>query len=238
MMPPVLANLGLEYVGFCVEKWPIKYGRVYFSTFALCLQYLVPIIIVTGSYLRIYLKLKNRVPVLNVQAAHRSDNRERRMKRTNILLISIAVIFGICWLPLNFFNLYADFKQSEKSEKLLIIYAFCHLIAMCSACANPFLYGYLNENFRKEFKELLCCSGNTNNVNFNDTNLGSRSSHRQHFWQLLRGNKRSRLQSNIDASQANTKLMDPDGPDDLPKIYTESASTDNKFNTEQTILVG
>ncbi|KAL5284787.1 NPY1R family protein [Megaselia abdita] len=240
-MPPILANLGLEYVGFCVEKWPVPEGRVYFSIFALCLQYLVPIIIVSGAYIRIYYKLKNRIPVLNVQAAQRSDHRERRMKRTNILLISIAAIFGFCWLPINFFNLYADMRQTEKTENLLLVYAFCHMIAMFSACANPLLYGYLNENFRKEFKDLLCCSRNTNNVNLNGTNLGgSNRSNRRRFWHFLRRSKRSGKQGNIGTSQADTRLMDQ-GPYDHPRttIQTESiAITDNKFSTEITTLVG
>ena len=33
-----------------------------------------------------------------------------------------------------------------------IICATCHLFGMSSACANPFLYGWFNENFRGEFK--------------------------------------------------------------------------------------
>ena len=33
-----------------------------------------------------------------------------------------------------------------------IIYATCHLFGMSSACANPFLYGWFNDNFRGEFK--------------------------------------------------------------------------------------
>ena len=36
-----------------------------------------------------------------------------------------------------------------------IIYATCHLFGMSSACANPFLYGWFNENFRGEFKLLF-----------------------------------------------------------------------------------
>lgn len=37
-----------------------------------------------------------------------SKHRGRRMKRTNSLLIAIAVIFCISWLPLNIFNVWAD----------------------------------------------------------------------------------------------------------------------------------
>lgn len=29
-------------------------------------------------------------------------------------------------------------------------------IGMSSACSNPMLYGWLNDNFRKEFNEILC----------------------------------------------------------------------------------
>ena len=35
-----------------------------------------------------------------------------------------------------------------------ILFACCHMCGMSSACSNPFLYGYLNDNFRKEFKEI------------------------------------------------------------------------------------
>ena len=36
-----------------------------------------------------------------------------------------------------------------------IIYATCHLFGMSSACVNPFLYGWFNENFRCEFKRIF-----------------------------------------------------------------------------------
>ena len=33
-------------------------------------------------------------------------------------------------------------------EHMRITYAICHLASMSSAITNPFLYGYMNENFR------------------------------------------------------------------------------------------
>lgn len=36
-----------------------------------------------------------------------------------------------------------------------ITFAICHMWGMSSACSNPFLYGWLNDNFRKEFKEII-----------------------------------------------------------------------------------
>ena len=37
---------------------------------------------------------------------------------------------------------------------MLVIYAVCHLLGMTSAVVNPFLYGWFNDNFRNEFKNV------------------------------------------------------------------------------------
>lgn len=50
---------------------------------------------------------------------------------------------------MDFFNPFGD-----DTETMLIIYAVCHMTGMSSACANPLLYGWLNDNFRKEFREI------------------------------------------------------------------------------------
>jgi len=48
-----------------------------------------------------------------------------RVRRTNALLISIAVIFGISWMPLNVLNVVSDvdFPFKDHKETYLIIYA-------------------------------------------------------------------------------------------------------------------
>ena len=85
------------------------------------------------------------------------------------MLMTIALVFSITWLPLNVLNivldLYNPFSLPEDEEKMLIIYAVCHLFGMSSACANPFLYGWFNDNFRNEFTLMLTtpirfCFGN------------------------------------------------------------------------------
>jgi neuropeptide F receptor len=159
-----MSNFGITAIRYCVEDWPIEHGRAYYSTLSLCVQYLLPILIVSLSYLRIYSKLRNRLVVTggNVNntrpPASRERERGRRMQRTNCLLISIAVIFGVSWLPLNLFNLLADvyFPKQSTSQTMMIWYAICHMMGMSSACSNPLLYGWLNDNFRKEFNEILC----------------------------------------------------------------------------------
>lgn len=88
----------------------------------------------------------------------------QRLRRLNSLLVTIAFIFAVCWMPLNVLNLVLDLYNpfTEDQETMLIIYAVCHLLGMSSACANPWLYGWYNDNFRNEFREVVgplvrCC---------------------------------------------------------------------------------
>lgn len=170
-----LPSYGIDTVAYCVEDWPIAHGRAYYSAFSLFIQYLLPILIVTAAYSRIYGKLRNRIQIGVMSSETLRDRklqRSRRMRRTNCLLISIAVIFGISWLPLNLFNLLSDIYLSQHpvNQTILVTYAVCHMIGMSSACSNPLLYGWLNENFRKEFKEILCHEAPSYQVTSNGRN--------------------------------------------------------------------
>lgn len=112
------------------------------------------------AYLRIYYKLRYRYATGYVGNENASGSRKalrgRRLQRTNLLLVSIGVIFGISWLPLNLFNLLADLRGGPVTQHMIVTYAVCHMTGMSSACSNPLLYGWLNDNFRKEFYDLLC----------------------------------------------------------------------------------
>ncbi|XP_050069996.1 neuropeptide F receptor [Anopheles maculipalpis] len=179
-----LPSLGIEYVSYCIEDWPIAYGRVYYSAFTLCVQYVLPILIVSVAYLRIYLKLKHRLVVGTASSTSgksgeakpvRERERGRRMQRTNYLLISIALIFGVSWLPLNLFNLFADLYVHSITQDIMVAYAICHMAGMSSACSNPLLYGWLNDNFRKEFNELLCRTSSGGPIGSGGHSNGSRA---------------------------------------------------------------
>lgn len=210
-------KLGIKQVEVCDEDWPVPEGRIYFSIFALCFQYILPILIISGANIRIYYKLKNRMPVLNIQSTQRNEIRERRMRRTNKLLIRITVVFVVCWLPLNVFNLYKDAKLSARDEIQFVTYALCHLAAICSACLNPVLYGFCNQNFRKEFEEILRCLRN-----------------RLFIW----WSQRPVLEDIIETSRGDVNLAEHGLEQPLRPTRIESvAITDKQLSIEMTSLV-
>lgn len=84
------------------------------------------------------------------------NQESRRRLKMNMLLTFIAIIFAASWLPLNIFNVLSDSKMAiQVSTMYFIINAICILSAMSSAVSNPFLYGFLNENFKREYKKLF-----------------------------------------------------------------------------------
>ncbi|XP_036234283.2 neuropeptide F receptor isoform X1 [Bactrocera oleae] len=223
-IPPLLQSLGIHGVCFCVEDWPVSHGRFYYSIFSLCVQYLVPILIVSGAYSGIYRKLRSRTTVVAMQTPQRKAERGRRMQRTNCLLITIALIFGISWMPLNVYNLYADMRSPMAvTERMLVIYACCHMFGMSSACTNPLLYGWLNDNFRKEFRELICGSKENTNVALNGHTTGSGQTRRR--------------QKHAEVAKGDLKLLPNNNAVGLRSAVTESiALTENPISIEVTTL--
>lgn len=97
------------------------------------------------------------------KSSRREEADRERKKRTNIMLISMVAVFGLSWLPLNAVNILADFFENTDSWTYYnLVFFVTHAIAMSSTCYNPFLYAWLNENFRKEFKHVLPCFNPSN----------------------------------------------------------------------------
>ncbi|CAF0777602.1 unnamed protein product [Adineta ricciae] len=85
---------------------------------------------------------------------------ERRFHRSKKLLICVAAVFTISWLPLTIVQIYVDQLSSGKSEDLVTIYSYlicAYLISSLPAWINPVIYNYVNRSFRREFYALYPC---------------------------------------------------------------------------------
>ncbi|XP_043912288.1 neuropeptide Y receptor type 4-2-like [Protopterus annectens] len=138
----------------CIESWPSKKKKLIYTTWLLTFQYCVPLCLIIICYLRIYLRLRRRMDMLD-----RSCEENRRMtnsKRINIMLASLVAAFAGCWLPLNVFNAIIDWNHEAVMHcHHDFVFSLCHLAAMASTCVNPIIYGFLNNNFKKEVKSII-----------------------------------------------------------------------------------
>uniref|UniRef100_T1JJB5 G-protein coupled receptors family 1 profile domain-containing protein n=1 Tax=Strigamia maritima TaxID=126957 RepID=T1JJB5_STRMM len=147
---------------YCTEDWPGEKSRQIFGGCTTILQFIVPFIIMTFCYIRVSLKLQDRARAKPGAKSSRKEEIDReRKRRTNRMLIGMVAIFGCSWLPLNLVNLLNDLWIDIAGWKFFYFCFFiAHAIAMSSTCYNPFLYAWLNDNFRKEFKMVLPCCFN------------------------------------------------------------------------------
>ncbi|XP_052773381.1 prolactin-releasing peptide receptor-like [Mya arenaria] len=160
----------------CKEQWPKDQARQFFTVTSLVLQYIVPCSIITYCYSKVSLALRrrSRSRIGTGSVSRERDEMEiRRKKRTNKMLIAMVTIFVCCWLPLNMVLLVAEYHSPFNYKAYFpLIFLASHVIAMSSIIYNPFLYAWMNDNFKKEFKLVLPClfrRGNDRNVNGNYT---------------------------------------------------------------------
>lgn len=153
-------------VSLCEEDWPSEQWRKVFGALTSLLQFAIPLVIITFCYVCVSIKLNDRAKLKPGSKTSKREEADRdRKKRTNRMLIAMVAVFAISWLPLNLVNIFHDFYSMEEEwQYATLLFFISHCVAMSSTCYNPFLYAWLNENFRKEFKQLMPCffDSNTN----------------------------------------------------------------------------
>lgn len=137
----------------CTSSWSSDNPRLIYLTALMLLQYCFPLIFILVCYLRIYLRLRKRKGMFEKR---KYNSQMVPLKRINVLLASMVVAFAVCWLPLHIFNSIDDWNYKVIPLCLHdLIFSLCHLIAMASACVNPIIYVFLNNNFKKDVKSLI-----------------------------------------------------------------------------------
>ncbi|KAA8594319.1 hypothetical protein FQN60_005153 [Etheostoma spectabile] len=125
----------------CEEFWPHSGNlRVLYSCFILITSYMIPLLSVSVSYCAITFSLKHySVPG---EPSNSQQLWSQRRKKTFYLLVASVLAFALCWLPLQ--------------RHINVLQICCHLVAMSSACYNPFIYASLHSKVRMHLKGYLC----------------------------------------------------------------------------------
>ncbi|KAK3918752.1 Prolactin-releasing peptide receptor [Frankliniella fusca] len=143
----------------CEEAWPSESFRQIYSGVTTVLQFLVPLVVIAFCYICVSVRLSDHARLRPGCKSSRKEEADReRKRRTNRMLIAMVTVFGISWMPLNVINLLNDYHAKTGTWHYYnLVFFMVHALAMSSTCYNPFLYAWLNDNFRKEFKQVLPC---------------------------------------------------------------------------------
>ncbi|KAI3381926.1 hypothetical protein SNEBB_010701 [Seison nebaliae] len=134
------------------KKWS-KLSILYLIT----LSYILPLIVITISYVKIILYLRK---VNNALVDHMNNFFKKALiRRQHItrLVTTITLVFATCWSPSHIINIwYICFPESfpQRSEVLYVIKYYAYLLSLCTSAINPFLYAFIHDAFQDRMKRL------------------------------------------------------------------------------------
>ena len=78
-------------------------------------------------------------------------------RRVTFMMITVIVIFFICWAPQFVFSWLHLFAKQLAMKAPIWLIPFIILLKIFNGAVNPFVYAVFNESFRKGFRDILGC---------------------------------------------------------------------------------
>ena len=152
---------------------------------------------------------------------------KRRFHRSRKLLICVAALFTISWLPLTVVQIYLEHNEEITQNEPNFVYGFllipCYLISSLSAWMNPVIYNYINRSFRREFYALYPCC-----FRFSSSSLSSGAT--------AEPTTNTELPSTMSRRVTRFEYSMPAARDDSTMLFTHS--TQQKSGTANCLVLG
>ncbi|XP_038141305.1 opioid receptor, delta 1b isoform X2 [Cyprinodon tularosa] len=110
--------------------------------------FVVPVLVITICYGLMILRLKN------VRILSGSKEKDRNLRRITRMVLVVVAAFIVCWTPIHIFIIVKTIV--EINHKNLLVMASWHLciaLGYTNSSLNPMLYAFLDENFKRCFKD-------------------------------------------------------------------------------------
>lgn len=137
----------------CALQFPDPY--VYWDTLMkVCVfvfAFVVPVLIITVCYSLMVLRLKS------VRMLSGSREKDRNLRRITRLVVVVVAVFVVCWTPIHIFILVKALVNVPETTAIMGAYFFCVALGYTNSSLNPVLYAFLDENFKRCFKD-FCLS--------------------------------------------------------------------------------
>ena len=151
-------------VRLCYPNFPTAaIERGYFLGMMFLMCYLVPLSFILICYSLIGIKVWRR-SVAGIRGSRTERNIQKSKVRVVRMLVMVAVVFTLSWLPLYSIRMRILFgTQPDDSERsvLKILAPIAQWLGAANSCANPFIYCYFSLQFRRGIIALLksksCC---------------------------------------------------------------------------------
>uniref|UniRef100_A0A3Q2QH40 Si:zfos-169g10.2 n=1 Tax=Fundulus heteroclitus TaxID=8078 RepID=A0A3Q2QH40_FUNHE len=148
VLPVVVFADVLKDDGNCSIVWPepAEVWKTSFIVYTCTVGFFCPLLVISLCYLLIIIKIIKRSNFTKIR--RRSERKITRM------VVIVVAVFVFCWLPfyaLNILNLLVVLPGDFRG-----LYYFVVVLSYANSCANPILYGFLSDNFKRGFRKALC----------------------------------------------------------------------------------
>uniref|UniRef100_A0A8C4R2N3 Somatostatin receptor 1b n=1 Tax=Eptatretus burgeri TaxID=7764 RepID=A0A8C4R2N3_EPTBU len=117
-----------------------------FVVYTFLLGFLLPVVSICLCYILIIVKIR----VVALKAGWQ-QRKKSELKITRMVMMVVAV-FVICWMPFYVIQLMNVVLQNVDTR---LTHPFV-ILSYANSCANPILYSFLSENFKRLFQRILC----------------------------------------------------------------------------------
>ncbi|NWI56113.1 OPRD protein, partial [Calyptomena viridis] len=110
--------------------------------------FLVPILVITICYGLMILRLKS------VRLLSGSKEKDRNLRRITRMVLVVVAAFIVCWTPIHIFVMVWTLVDIDKKNPYVVASLhFCIALGYTNSSLNPVLYAFLDENFKRCFRE-------------------------------------------------------------------------------------
>ncbi|XP_076015208.1 mu-type opioid receptor [Genypterus blacodes] len=109
--------------------------------------FIMPVLIITVCYGLMILRLKS------VRMLSGSQEKDRNLRRITRMVLVVVAVFIVCWTPIHVYVIITALVNIPSSTLQTITWHFCIALGYTNSSLNPVLYAYLDENFKRCFRE-------------------------------------------------------------------------------------
>ncbi|XP_068177172.1 somatostatin receptor type 5 [Antennarius striatus] len=152
VLPVVVFADVLKDDGNCSIVWPepAEVWKTSFIVYTCTMGFFCPLLVICLCYLLIVIKVRS----VGKRAQATSSRRRKSERKITRMVVVVVAVFVFCWLPfyaLNIVNLVMVLPGDFRG-----LYVFVVVLSYANSCANPILYGFLSDNFKRGFRKALC----------------------------------------------------------------------------------
>ncbi|KAG9279291.1 delta-type opioid receptor [Astyanax mexicanus] len=110
--------------------------------------FVVPVLVITICYGLMILRLRS------VRLLSGSKEKDRNMRRITRMVLVVVAAFIVCWTPIHIFIIIKTLVEVDQRNPFVIAsWHLCIALGYTNSSLNPVLYAFLDENFKRCFRE-------------------------------------------------------------------------------------